>query len=180
MLTSVERVFGHLRGDGLAATGAPLTENPTMNRRHFFMSAAALAAISALPVLAVPTAPQVQVYKSPSCGCCGAWVEHMRAAGFAVNVTDVSDTTAARKRLGLPDRYGSCHTATVGGYVLEGHVPAAEVKRLLAAKPKAIGLAVPAMPPSAPGMDVPGRKDPYQVLLVDASGQSTVFANYPA
>ena len=150
-----------------------------MNRRHFFLSAGALAVISALPAMAAsPTAP-VQVFKSPTCGCCGAWVEHMRAAGFTVKVTEVDDTTAARKRLGLPDRFGSCHTATVGGYVLEGHVPAAEVKRLLAAKPKAIGLAVPGMPPSAPGMDVPGRKDPYQVLLVDSTGQSTVFANYP-
>lgn len=153
-----------------------------MKRRHFSQGAAALAALSALPALpafAAPTGPEVQVFKSPSCGCCGSWVEHMRAAGFTVKVTEVADTTATRKRLGLPDRYGSCHTATVAGYVLEGHVPAAEVKRLLASKPKAIGLAVPGMPPSAPGMDVPGRKDPYQVLLVDAAGQSTVFANYP-
>lgn len=153
-----------------------------MNRRRFFKRAAALATLPALPALtafAAPSTPEVQVFKSPSCGCCGSWVEHMRAAGFPVKVTEVDDTTAARKRLGLPDRYGSCHTATVGGYVLEGHVPAAEVKRLLASKPKAIGLAVPGMPPSAPGMDVPGRRDPYQVLLVDSSGQSTVFANYP-
>ncbi len=103
----------------------------------------------------------------------------MRVAGFTVKVTEVNDTAATRKRLGLPDRYGSCHTATVGGYVLEGHVPAAEVKRLLSSKPKAIGLAVPGMPPSAPGMDVPERKDPYQVLLIDAAGQSSVFASYP-
>ena len=153
-----------------------------MNRRRFFKSAAALAALSArsaLPAFAALAGPEVQVFKSPSCGCCGSWVEHMRAAGFTVRVTEVNDTTAARKRLGLPDRYGSCHTATVGGYVLEGHVPAAEVKRLLASKPKAIGLAVPGMPPSAPGMDVPGRKDPYEVLLVDVSGQSSVFARYP-
>jgi hypothetical protein len=153
-----------------------------MNRRRFFQSAAALAALSALPAFsafAVPAGPEVQVFKSPSCGCCGSWVEHMRAAGFTVKVTEVADTTAARKRLSLPDRYGSCHTATVAGYILEGHVPAAEVKRLLASKPKAIGLAVPGMPPSAPGMDVPGRKDPYQVLLVDAAGESTAFANYP-
>ena len=96
-----------------------------MNRRHFFQGAAALAALSALPALpafAAPTGPEVQVFKSPSCGCCGSWVEHMRAAGFTVKVTEVDDTTAARKRLGLPDRYSSCHTATVGGYVLEGHV----------------------------------------------------------
>lgn len=150
-----------------------------MNRRNLLLITPALAAMMTWPVVAAPAGPEVQVFKSPSCGCCGSWVEHMRAAGFTVKVTEVDDTTVARKRLGLPDRYGSCHTATVGGYVLEGHVPAAEVKRLLASKPKAIGLAVPGMPPSAPGMDVPGRKDPYQVLLVDAAGQSTVFANYP-
>ena len=87
--------------------------------------------------------------------------------------------TAARKRLGMPDRFGSCHTAIIEGYAIEGHVPAIEVKRLLDMKVKAIGLAVPGMPPSAPGMDVRGRRDPYQVLLIDASGQSSVFANYP-
>jgi hypothetical protein len=150
-----------------------------MERRHFFLGVSALAAMLALPALAVPSAPEVQVFKSPSCGCCGSWIEHMRAAGFAVKVTEVTDTTAARKRLGLPDRFGSCHTATVGGYVLEGHVPAADVKRLLVTRPKALGLAVPGMPPSAPGMDVPGRQEPYQVLLVDASGKSSVFASYP-
>ena len=79
----------------------------------------------------------------------------------------------------MPDRFGSCHTATVDGYAIEGHVPAAEVKRLLSMRTKAIGLAVPSMPPSAPGMDVRGRRDPYQVLLIDVSGQSSVFANYP-
>lgn len=150
-----------------------------MNRRHFFKLAGSLVTLSALPAFAAAPAPEVQVFKSPSCGCCGSWIAHMRAAGFTVNVTEVVDTTAARKRLGLPDRYASCHTATVGGYVLEGHVPASEVKRLLAAKPKARGLAVPGMPLSAPGMDVPGRKDPYDVLLVDTAGQSSVFARYP-
>ncbi len=150
-----------------------------MNRRSFLSSAVALAALATVSAHAVVALPEVQVFKSPSCGCCGAWVEHMKAAGFAVKVTEVNDTTAARKRLGMPDRYGSCHSATVGGYVLEGHVPATEVKRLLKAKPKAVGLAVPGMPPSAPGMDTPGRKDPYQVLLVDTGGQPTVLARYP-
>lgn len=150
-----------------------------MNRRHFFLNVSAVAAVSALPTVATPAVPELQVFESSTCGCCGAWVEHMRAAGFTVKVTEVDDTTAARKRLGLPDRLGSCHTATVAGYVLEGHVPAAEVKRLLAQRPKALGLAVPGMPPSAPGMDVPGRKDPYDVLLISADGQSRVFAAYP-
>jgi hypothetical protein len=150
-----------------------------MNKRHFLKHAAALVGLAALPTFAAPPGTEVHVFKSPTCGCCGAWVEHMRAAGFTVRVTEVDDTSAARQRLGLPARYGSCHTATVGSYVLEGHVPAAEVKRLLASRPKAIGLAVPGMPPSSPGMDVPGRHDPYEVLLVAASGQSSVFARYP-
>lgn len=150
-----------------------------MNRRDFLNSVGLLATLTALPAMAITVLPEVQVYKSPTCGCCGAWVEHMRKAGFTVKVNEVTDTSAARKRFGMPDKFASCHTATVGGYALEGHVPAAEVKRLLTAKPKAVGLAVPSMPPSAPGMDVPGRKDPYQVLLVEASGQYSVFANYP-
>jgi len=148
-----------------------------MNRRLFLLTTAAAAVWRSAGAEAA--APEVQVFKSPSCGCCGAWVEHMKAAGFAVKVIPVTDTAATRKRLGLPERYASCHTATVAGYALEGHVPAADVRRLLATKPKAIGLAVPGMPQSAPGMDVPGRKDPYQVLLVDTSGQSRVFASYP-
>lgn len=150
-----------------------------MKRRNFVLALAATVLSAAGPAGAATAAlPQVDVFKSPYCGCCGAWIEHMKAAGFPVKVTEVGDTTAARKRLGLPDTYGSCHTSTVDGYVLEGHVPAAEVKRLLAARPKAIGLAVPSMPPSAPGMDVPGRKDPYDVLLVTKQGH-TVFASYP-
>lgn len=150
-----------------------------MTRRRFLKSATLLVAAVALTTLAAAQGPEVQVFKSPYCGCCGAWVDHMRAAGFAVKVTEVADTTAARKRLGMPDRFGSCHTATVEGYVVEGHVPALEVKRLLSTKPKAVGLAVPSMPPGSPGMEVGARKDPYQVLLVDASGDSTVFASYP-
>jgi hypothetical protein len=103
----------------------------------------------------------------------------MKAAGFPVKVTTVDDTTAVRKRVGIPDRYGSCHTATVAGYALEGHVPAEEVKRLLAMKPRAVGLAVPSMPPGSPGMEVGDRHDPYQVFLIDKAGNATVFARYP-
>lgn len=150
-----------------------------MNRRHLLKATGALCALVTLPTLGASPLPEVQVFKSPSCGCCGVWVTHMKAAGFSVRVAEVNNAGVERKRLGMPERYGSCHTATVNGYVLEGHVPAAEVKRLLAAKPKAIGLAVPGMPQSAPGMDVPGQHDPYQVLLVGANGQSSVFATYP-
>ncbi len=150
-----------------------------MKRRHLLEALAAAAGWTTLPLQAAPSPPPVQVFKNPSCGCCGAWVDHMKTAGFAVEVHLVEDTTAARKRLGMPDTYGSCHTASVGGYVLEGHVPAAEVKRLLAGKPVAIGLAVPSMPPGSPGMDVGGREDPYDVLLIDKAGHSSVFASYP-
>lgn len=150
-----------------------------MKRRPFLNGAGALAAFAALPTLATLTPMEVQVFKSPYCGCCGAWIDHMRSAGFAIKVTEVDDTTAARKRLGMPERFGSCHTAAVDGYVLEGHVPATEVKRLVATRPKAIGLAVPSMPPGSPGMEAAGRKVPYQVLLVDLSGRASVYASYP-
>ena len=133
-------------------------------------------------VLFVPAAlasNAFDVYSDPSCGCCGAWVDHLKAAGFPVKVTEVSDTGAARKRHGIPDRFGSCHTGVVAAYALEGHVPAEEVKRLLAQQPAAAGLSVPGMPVGSPGMEVGSRKDPYQVLLIDKAGRSSVFATYP-
>jgi hypothetical protein len=129
---------------------------------------------------AAPGRAQLQVWKDPQCGCCQAWIEHLQARGFAVEVHDVGNT-AARKRLGLPERMASCHTAWVGGYVIEGHVPAADIERLLKQKPVALGLAVPGMPIGSPGMDGPaykGRKDAYQVLLVKRDGSTSVFASY--
>jgi len=150
-----------------------------MKRRLLLGSAAALTAFVALPLLAEVSSREVHVFKSRTCGCCGAWVRHMKSAGFVVKVTEVDDTTAARKRLGMPARFGSCHTATVDGYVLEGHVPAGEVKRLLEAGVKAIGLAVPSMPIGSPGMEMGTRKDPFQVLLIDHSGGASVYASYP-
>ena len=150
-----------------------------MKRRVFLNTSGALAVLAALPAQAIEPSRVLQVFKSPSCGCCGNWVNHMRSAGFTVQVTEVADAAAARKRLGMPDRFGSCHSATIAGYAIEGHVPAPEVKRLLDVKAKAIGLAVPGMSPSSPGMDVPGRRDRYQVLLIDAAGNSSVFASYP-
>jgi len=150
-----------------------------MNRRRIFSLALSSMAFPALPAMADSALPQVEVFKSPYCGCCGAWVEHMKGAGFPVKVNLVDDTTAMRKRVGLPDQFGSCHTALVSGYAIEGHVPAVEVKRLLAQKPDAIGLAVPSMPPGSPGMEMGSRKDPYNVYLIDRSGRGTVFASYP-
>lgn len=119
----------------------------------------------------------VDVYKSPYCGCCEKWVEHLQQAGFVVRTHDVNDVPAARQRLGMPERLGSCHTAKVAGYVVEGHVPAADIQRLLKEKPKAIGLAVPSMPPGSPGMESP-KPVPYNTLLVQAGGATTVFAKH--
>lgn len=129
--------------------------------------------------MAAPSLPQVEVYKNPDCGCCGAWVDHLKAAGFPVKVHETPDTSSIRKRHGMPDDFGSCHTAVVSGYAIEGHVPAVDIKRLLVKRPAAVGLSVPGMPVGSPGMEVGSRKDPYQVLLIDKAGRSSVFATYP-
>ena len=150
-----------------------------MKRRTLLNAIAAATAAVSVPSLAAQSLPEVHVFKDPNCGCCGAWADHLKTAGFPVKVTEVSDTGAARKRHGIPDRFGSCHTGVVAGYALEGHVPADEVKRLLAQKPAAAGLSVPGMPVGSPGMEVGSRKDPYQVLLIDKAGRSSVFATYP-
>ncbi len=149
-----------------------------MKRRAVLTSLTAAAAALSLPVGAKSALPPVQVFKDPNCGCCGAWVEHMKSAGFSVTVTEVDDTSVARKKYGLPERFGSCHTAVVGGYVVEGHVPANDVKKLLVMKPVAIGLTVLGMPVGSPGMEIGSRKDPYQVLLVAKDGRERVFATY--
>jgi len=112
--------------------------------------------------------PAVTVWKSPSCGCCGAWVRHMRAAGFPVTVHDVGDVQPIKDGNGVPDALRSCHTALVDGYVVEGHVPAGDIKRLLEERPAAKGLAVPGMPSAAPGMD--GPHEPYHVVLFGSPG----------
>ena len=126
---------------------------------------------------AAQTLPTVEMYKNPYCGCCGQWAEHLRKNGFQVVAHDVEDITAKRASLGMPARLGSCHTAKVGGYLLEGHVPAADVRRLLKEKPRALGLAVPGMPAGSPGMDIP-NSPPYETLLVAKDGGTTVFARH--
>jgi hypothetical protein len=150
-----------------------------MKRRTLLSLAAAGAAVASLPARAKPSLPQVEVFKNPDCGCCAGWVEHLQAAGFPVKVHDTPDTGPVRKRYGIPDALGSCHTGVVAGYALEGHVPADEVKRLLAQKPAAAGLSVPGMPAGSPGMEMGSRKEPFQVLLIDKAGRSRVFATYP-
>ena len=147
------------------------------NRRTFI--ATGLAAL-AVPAAAAAAPVAVEVWKAPSCGCCKDWILHMESNGFKVKVHD-SGNTAARSRLGMPMKLGSCHTALVDGYAIEGHVPAREVRRLLAEKPKAIGLAVPGMPIGSPGMDGPeygARKDAYDVLLVRKDGSTAAYQSY--
>ena len=134
--------------------------------------------------IAKTPAEAVTVWKTPTCGCCKDWVIHMRKEGFAVVSIDVPDTAPIRLKLGLPAKFGSCHTAQVGGYVIEGHVPASEVKRLLREKPVAIGLAVPGMPMGSPGMEMRGEmsgvRDAYDVVLVTRDGNSRVYESYAA
>ena len=133
---------------------------------------------------AYAAAETITVWKTPTCGCCKAWVAHLRKNGFDVVTNDVSDTTAIRKKLGLPDQYGSCHTAKLGEYVIEGHVPAEDIRKLLQDKPKARGLAVPNMPLGSPGMEgvdsYAGIRHAYNVLLVLNDGSSRVFKSYAA
>jgi len=124
------------------------------------------------------TKTPIAVYKDPSCGCCHNWVEHMKANGFAPTVTDTSDVNKIKRAHGMPEALWSCHTALIGAYVIEGHVPASDVRRLLAEQPKTVaGLTIPGMPASAPGMDVKPFQ-PYTVLSFDAKGKTAVFAEH--
>jgi len=121
--------------------------------------------------------PQMTVWKSPWCGCCTAWVQHMKDAGFQVEVKEVDDLDRVKRTAGIPEPLQSCHTATVGGYKIEGHVPAADIKRLLATRPDIDGLAVPGMPSGSPGMEN-GQHDPYDVVTFKRGSQTKVFKRY--
>lgn len=144
-----------------------------LSRRTFLAAAPALA-------LGAQTRPTrtLTVYKSPTCACCDGWVTHMREAGFAATVRVTADLRAVRLARGLPDALASCHTGVIGGYVVEGHVPAADVVRLLAERPDAVGITVPGMPLGSPGMEAGGRREPFDTLLVLRSGQTRVFARH--
>jgi hypothetical protein len=149
-------------------------------RREALGALAAALLLPAAGARAQAAAPVVEVWKSPSCGCCKDWITHLEAQGFRAVIHDVGNT-AMRERLGIAPEYGSCHTARVAGYAIEGHVPAADIRRLLRERPDAIGLAVPRMPVGSPGMDGPeygGRRDPYDVLLLERGGGSRVFASH--
>ena len=127
-----------------------------------------------------PTAVTVEVFKTPTCGCCGVWVEHLRANGFTVvaHEVDQAELDGIAREAGLGTELRSCHTAKVGGYAVEGHVPAADIKRLLAERPEVAGIAVPGMPVGSPGMEMGDRRDPYNVVAFTRDGRRSVFAQY--
>jgi hypothetical protein len=149
-------------------------------RRALMIGAAQATAafVLARPSWAAETQPKMIVTRDPNCGCCGSWVAHVKAAGFQVEVVEVADLAPLKTRLGVPDALISCHTAEVGGYIVEGHVPGDAIKRLLAERPQANGLAVAGMPVGSPGMEVPGTPpETYEVVLFATDGRR-VFARY--
>jgi hypothetical protein len=121
--------------------------------------------------------PVVKVWKTPTCGCCSKWVRHLEAAGFRVEATNVDNVDPIKTANGMPLKLASCHTALVGGYVVEGHVPASDVLRLLKERPDIVGLTVPGMPPGSPGMDIPGSP-PFEVLSLGKDGKTAVYATH--
>ncbi|MDX1634482.1 MAG: DUF411 domain-containing protein [Marinobacter sp.] len=133
----------------------------------------------AVSAQAEPAPTTVTVYKSPSCGCCGDWVKHLEDNDFEVEVRDTQNLNPIKVEAGLTPALASCHTAFVGGYVIEGHVPASDIRRLLEQAPEARGLSVPGMPVGSPGMEMGDRQDAYQVLLFNDQGQTRVFSSYP-
>lgn len=129
-------------------------------------------------LVSAETERNIHVYKSPTCGCCTDWVKHLEENGFEVEVSEVDNVTPVKIEAGLTPALASCHTAFINDYVIEGHVPADDIKRLLSQAPQARGLSVPGMPAGSPGMEMGDRKDPYQVLLFNANGQTQVFAKH--
>lgn len=122
--------------------------------------------------------PEMTVYRSPTCGCCGKWLEHAENSGFKIKDVISSDMDKIKARYGVPEKLASCHTVVVDGYVIEGHVPAADVQKLLQTKPKIAGLAAPGMPMGSPGMEMGGRQDEYKVLSFDKDGHAEVYAEH--
>jgi hypothetical protein len=163
-----------------------MNENTVTTRRAWLTSmlgmiagAAALSALRTDVASAERAGTAITVYKDPSCGCCTKWVAHLGANGFAPVAKDRTDMDALKDSLGVPAALRSCHTAVVGKFVIEGHVPAADVKRLIGTAPKGVlGLAVPGMPGGSPGMEMPGRADRYEVVAFSAGGATKVFATH--
>lgn len=150
-----------------------------MNAKTLLLALLASISFGAFAQPPGPAAPEVVVYKTANCSCCKLWVKHLQQSGFSVQVHDVRDLKPVRQRVGVPARQAACHTAEVGGYFVEGHVPAEDIKRLLRERPVAKGLTVPGMPAGSPGMEVrSGKVKPYDVLLVAKDDRSSVFARH--
>ncbi len=149
-----------------------------MHRRHFILTGLAAALLPARPATAAT--PRLEVFKSPTCGCCSAWVAHMTDAGFAVEARDIDQDAlwALKDQAGIAPELGSCHTGFVEGHVVEGHVPAADVRRLLEERPDALGLTVPGMPVGSPGMEMGDRREAFDTLLILRDGTAEVFARH--
>lgn len=150
-----------------------------INRRIFIgtLAAVLVPAGTVLGALPKPEKPSISVVRSPDCGCCGAWIDHLRESGFAVEETLTDDVEAFKDEQAIPQSLRSCHTALVDGYVIEGHVPADAIRIVLDQRPDAGGLAVPGMPIGSPGMEMGGQSEPFEVILWGDSGNS-VFARY--
>jgi hypothetical protein len=152
----------------------------TIDRRGLLKLAFGGLALAPLAAALAQNLPRIEVWKDPNCGCCKDWIVHLERHGFRTQTYDTGNN-AARLRLGMPQKYASCHTAVIEQYVIEGHVPAREIQRLLRERPPALGLAVPGMPVGSPGMDgkiYGDRKDRYEVLLVARDGSSRVYQAY--
>jgi hypothetical protein len=149
---------------------------PLSRRSALALLGTAAMGLGLVPAGAAEPLPDVTVHRDPNCGCCGGWVRHLQRAGFRARVIESGDVGAVKQRLGVPDDLGSCHTAEVQGYVVEGHVPATAIRRLLAEKPQAAGLAAPGMPVGSPGMEG-GAPETYEVVLFGPQGRRT-FARF--
>ena len=155
--------------------------NLTINRRVLLCGLGASGLGMTVPALAA-TPPLVQVFKDPNCGCCGAWIDIMADAGYAMDIREATydDLMRLKVRSGISEDMASCHTARIDGYVIEGHVPPADIHRLLSERPDAIGLSVPGMPWGSPGMGPASERDAYSVFLIRNDGTTEIFAHYNA
>ncbi len=161
---------------GLMTTGISLTSYaPIAPTAHAEM----LAEVAAPVILHHNPAQPLTVFRSASCGCCGQWLEHIKAAGFTVRDEITENIAAIKRQYGVPSNLASCHTAIVAGYVIEGHVPAADIQRLLTENPKVVGIATPGMPIGSPGMEMGNQREPYTVVSFTADGKTATFADHP-
>lgn len=150
-----------------------------LDRRRMVLTVAAAGLLPATACARTPSATTVAVYKTPTCACCDNWIAHLRQAGFVVQINVLPNLRSLRSSHGMPEALASCHSGLIDGYFVEGHVPAQDIRRLIAQRPDAVGLSVPAMPLGSPGMETPGNdREPFDTLLVLKSGQTRIFARH--